>query len=58
MTRNSNRPLFIAKKSITNLTQHKQKESELLKDDLYFSVQPDKILKCDVFIILKSFFVH
>ena len=48
-------PTFIcSKKSITNLTQHQQEESELLKADLYFSVQPDAILRSNVFITVEK----
>ena len=40
-----NLPIFTVNEAITNLTQFElfQKESHLLKADLYFSIQPDKI---------------
>ena len=51
LTRDCNLPIFTATKTITNLTQHElsQEESDLLKAGLYFSVQPDKIRKSEIF---------
>ena len=47
LTRDLNLPIFTANETITNLTQYElsQKESDLLKAGLYFSIQPDKIRK-------------
>ena len=44
-------PIFTAKETITNLTQYElsQEESNLLKACLYFSIQPDKIQKSEIF---------
>ena len=49
--RDCNLPIFTANKTITNLTQYElcQKESDLLKAGLYFSIQPDKIKKSEIF---------
>ena len=49
--RDINLPIFIANKTITNLTQYElsQEESDLLKASLYFSIQPDKIRKSKIF---------
>ena len=51
LTRDCNLPIFTAKETTTNLTQYKlsQEESDLLKAGLYFSIQPDKILKSKIF---------
>ena len=51
MTRGCSLPIFTAKKAITNLTQYElsQEESDLLKAGLYFSIQPDKIRKFEIF---------
>ena len=45
LTRDCNLPIFTANVTITNLMQYElsQKESDLLKVGLYFSIQPDKI---------------
>ena len=45
LTRDYNLPIFKANETITDLTQYElsQKESDLLKAGLYFSIQPDKI---------------
>ena len=55
-----NLPMFTANETITNLTQHElsQGESDLLKASLYFSIQPDKIRKSEIFIPLKRFIVR
>ena len=44
-------PIFTANKTITNLTQYElsQEESDLLKAGLYFSIQPHKIRKSEIF---------
>ena len=51
LTRDCNLPIFRAKEPITNLTQYEvsQEESNLLKAGLYFSIQPDKIRKSEIF---------
>ena len=51
MTRDCNLPIFTANETITNLTQYElsQEESDLLKAGLYFSVQPDKSRKSEIF---------
>ena len=44
-------PTFAANETITNLTQYElsQEESDLIKTSLYFSIQPDKIRKSEIF---------
>ena len=44
-------PIFTANEIITNLTQYElsQEGTDLLKADLYFSIQPDKIRKSEIF---------
>ena len=51
LTRDCNLPIFTANESITKLTQYElsQEESDILKAGLYFSIQPDKILKSEIF---------
>ena len=51
LTRDCNVPIFTANETITNLTQYElsQEESDLLKAGLYFSIQPDKIRKSEIF---------
>ena len=51
LTRDCNLPIFTANETITNLTQYElsQEESDLLKADSYFSIQPDKIRKSEIF---------
>ena len=51
LARGSNLPIFTANKTIANLTQYElsQEESDLLKAGLYFSIQPDKIRKSEIF---------
>ena len=51
LTRDCNLPTFTTNKIITNLTQYElsQEESDLLKADSYFSIQPDKIRKSEIF---------
>ena len=43
--------MFTAKETITNLTQYElsQEESNLLETGLYFSIQPDKFRKIEIF---------
>ena len=43
--------MFAANETMTNLTLYElsQKESNLLKAGLYFSIQPDKIRKSKIF---------
>ena len=47
LTRNCSLPAFTSNKTITSLSQCRlsQEESNILKAGLYFSIQPDKILK-------------
>ena len=49
--RNCSLPTFTSNETITNLTQYElsQEESDLLKAGLYFSIQPDKIQKFEIF---------
>ena len=49
--RDCNLPTFTANNTITNLTQFElfQEESDLLNAGLYFSIQPNKILKSEIF---------
>ena len=51
LTKDCNLPIFTANETITNLTQYElsQEESDLLKAGLYFSIQPDKIRKSEIF---------
>ena len=51
LTRDYSLPIFTADETITNLTQYElsQEESDLLKSGLYFSIQPDKIRKSEIF---------
>ena len=51
LTRDYNLPIFTANEIITNLTQYElsQEEPDLLKAGLYFSIQPDKIRKSEIF---------
>ena len=44
-------PIFTANKTITNFMQYEfsQEETDLLKACLYFSIQPDKIEKSEIF---------
>ena len=50
-TRDCSLSIFTANETITNLTQYvlSQEESDLLKAGLYFSIQPDKIRKFEIF---------
>ena len=62
LTKDSNLPIFTANETITNLTQYElsKEGSDLLKAGLYFSIQPDKIRKSEIFAtfekIHRSFF--
>ena len=51
LTRDCNLPIFTANETITNLTQYElsHEESDLLKAGLYFSIQPDKVRKPEMF---------
>ena len=51
LTRDCSLPIFTANESITNRTQYElsQEESDLLTAGLYFSIQPDKIRKSEIF---------
>ena len=44
-------PIFTTNETIINLTQYElsQEESDFFKADLYFSIQPDKIRKSEIF---------
>ena len=46
-----NLPISTANETITNLTQYElfQEESDLLRAGLYFSIQPDKVWKNEIF---------
>ena len=52
LTKNCCIPTFTSNETITNLTQYElsQEKSDLLKAALYFSIQPDKIQKPEIFI--------
>ena len=56
MTRDCSVPIFTAKEIITDLTQYElsQKQSNLLKADLHFLIQPDKIRKSEIFITFQN----
>ena len=56
LTRDCNLPVFTANKTITNLTEYElsQEESDLLKAGLYFSIQPDKIRKSEIFTVFEK----
>ena len=49
--RGCNLPIFTPNETISNLTQYElsQEESDLLKAGLYFSIEPEKILKSKIF---------
>ena len=49
--RDCNLPIFTANETITNLTEYElsKEESDLLNKGSYFSVQPDKIRKSEIF---------
>ena len=51
LTRGCSLHIFTANETITNLTQYElfQEKSNLLKASLYFSIQPDKIRKSEIF---------
>ena len=51
LTRNCNLPIFTANETISNLSQYElyQKEFDLLKVGLYFSIQPNNIRKSEAF---------
>ena len=50
-TRGCSLPIFTANETITNLIQYElsQEETYLLKVGLYFSIQPDKVQKSEIF---------
>ena len=56
LTRNCSLTTFISNETITNLTQCElsQEEADLLKSGLYFSIQPDKIRKSEIFTIFEK----
>ena len=56
LTRDCNLPIFTANETITNLTQYElsQKESDLLKAGLYFSIPPEKVRKSEIFTIFEK----
>ena len=51
LTKDCSLPIFTANETITNLTQYElsQEESDLLKAGSYFSIQPHKIRKSEIF---------
>ena len=51
MTSDCNLPIFTPNETIANLMQYElsHEESDLLKAGLYFSIQTDKIRKCEIF---------
>ena len=51
LTSDCSLPIFTANQTVTNLTQYElsQAESDLLKASLYFSIEPDKIQKSEIF---------
>ena len=51
LTKDCNLPIFTANETVTNLAQYElsEEESDLLKADLFFSIQPDKIRKSEIF---------
>ena len=51
LTQDCNLPIFTVNKTITNLAKYEliQEESNFLKAGLYFSIQPDKIPKSEIF---------
>ena len=52
-------PIFTANETTTNLTQYElsQEESDLLKVGLYFSIQPDKIRKSEIFTTFEKIYL-
>ena len=56
LTRKCNLPIFTANETVTKLTQYElsQEESDLLKAALYFSIQPGKIRKSEIFTIFEK----
>ena len=56
LTNDYSLPIFTANETITNLTQYElsQEESDLLKAGLYFSIQPHKIRKSEIFTTFKK----
>ena len=56
LTRDCNLHIFTANETITSLGQNElfQEESYLLKAGLYFSIQPDKIWKSEIFTTLEK----
>ena len=58
LTRDCNLPIFTANETITNLTQYElsQEESYLLKADLYFTTQPDKTRKSEIFFTFEKIY--
>ena len=49
-------PIITSNETITNLTEYElsQEETDLLKAGLYFSIQPDKIQKSEIFTTSKK----
>ena len=52
LTKDYSLPIFTANETITNVTKYElsQEESDLLKAGVYFSIQPDKMWKSEIFI--------
>ena len=58
LTRGCTLPIFTANETVTNLTQYElfQEESDLLTVGLYFSIQPDKIWKSEIFTTIEKIY--
>ena len=56
LTRDCNLTIFTTNETVTNLTQYElpMEESDLLKAGSYFSIQPDKIQKSEIFTTFKK----
>ena len=56
-TRDYSLPIFTANETITKIGQYElsQEEPDLLKAGLYFSIQPDKIRKSEIFTTFENF---
>ena len=60
LTRNCRLPTFTSNETIASITQYElsQEESDLLKEGLYFSIQPNKIRKTETSLPSKRFIVR
>ena len=56
LTRNCGIPTLTSNETITNLTQYElsQEESNLIQAGLYYSIEPDKIQKSEIFTTLEK----